>query len=121
VCLFVGTTRQFTDGVETLRLYYDSYADMALASMEKLVREAQQTWQLERCCIMHRTGRVEIGEASVVVAVGSAHRGPAFEACRFLIDRLKEEVPVWKREELADGSASWVRGVDTGSSSPERE
>jgi len=116
VCVFVGTARRFTADRVTERLFYECYHDMALEAMESIVREARKRWQLQRCAVVHRTGWIEIEEASVVVAVGCAHRAEAFEACRFLIDRLKQEVPIWKRERFANGSENWVEGAGTSDS-----
>ena len=80
---------------------------MALRQMAALEEEAGVRWPLSRVSIVHRLGSVGIGEASVVVAVSAAHRNEAFEACRFLIDRLKEDVPIWKNEHFSDGSSAW--------------
>ena len=105
--LFVGTTRQWTGATETKFLEYDSYSDMARAMLEKLEVEARRRWSIENVAIVHRLGRVEIGEASVAVAVGAAHRGAAFEAARWLIDEIKLNVPIWKREH-GQAEARWV-------------
>jgi molybdopterin synthase catalytic subunit len=108
VVLFLGTTRQFTAGRETASLDYECYHDMALAKLAELEAEARSKWPLIHCAVVHRTGHVAIGEASVAVAVSSAHRGIAFEAGQWLIDRLKEVVPIWKKENWADGTSQWV-------------
>jgi molybdopterin synthase catalytic subunit len=108
VVLFLGTTRQFTAGRETASLDYECYHDMALAKLAELEAEARSKWPLSHCAVVHRTGHVAIGEASVAVAVSSAHRGIAFEAGQWLIDRLKEVVPIWKKENWADGTSQWV-------------
>ncbi len=113
LALFVGTTRRWTDGDEgrreTDRLSYEAYAPMALAELDRLAAEAAERWPVARCCLWHRTGDVPVAEASVVVGVATPHRAEAFAACRWLIDTLKEHVPIWKRESFADGTASWVR------------
>ena len=103
VVLFVGTTRQFTAGRETASLDYECYADMARAKLAEIEAEARRRWQLVECAIVHRVGHLEIGEASVAVAVSTAHRQAAFEAGQWLIDTLKQVVPIWKQENWADG------------------
>lgn len=108
--LFVGATRQWTAGKETVRLEYDCYEAMALKEMERLAEEAQARWPVERVCLLHRLGIVPPAEASVVVGAATPHRADAFAACRFLIDTLKQQVPIWKREVYADGSTEWVEG-----------
>ena len=108
--LFIGTTRQWTADKETVQLDYDCYKAMALKEMERLAEEAQVRWPVERVCILHRLGVVPPAEASVVVGVATPHRAEAFAACRFLIDTLKQQVPIWKREVYADGSTEWVEG-----------
>lgn len=108
IVLFLGTTRQFTDAKETFTLSYSAYAPMAQSQMEKLSAQAQARWPVEKCAIAHRLGEVPIGEASVAVAVSSPHRRDAFEAASWLMDRLKELVPVWKKEHWANGGTDWV-------------
>jgi len=108
VLLFLGTTREFTDQKQTVRLDYEAYNDMALRKLAELESTAQERWLLVNCAIVHRLGSVPLGEASVVIAVSSAHRSDAFEAGRWLIDTLKREVPIWKREHWADGTTQWV-------------
>jgi molybdopterin synthase catalytic subunit len=105
--VFIGTTRNQSRGRGVSALEYEAYEPMALKIMELIEREACDRWPLQRVSIVHRLGRVEVGEASIVIAVSSAHRKEAFEACRFLIDRLKQDVPIWKREYLADGTVEW--------------
>lgn len=93
-------------------LEYEVYEEMALGKIRQMVSNACGQWPLLGVAVVHRTGRVAVGEASVVIAVSSAHRGPAFEACRYLIDTLKKEVPIWKKEVFPDGH-SWV-GMEGG-------
>jgi molybdopterin synthase catalytic subunit len=114
VAVFVGTTRaeQSPAGQALAALDYEAYADMALEAMRSLAARARERWPIVKLALLHRVGRVAVGEASVVVAVSCGHRAEAFEACRWLIDTLKAEVPIWKKEEWADGSASWVEGQD---------
>jgi len=104
---FVGTTRRDNVGRRVLRLEYEAYEPMALSEMRKLAREAGERWQIVRIAIGHRIGLVEIGETSVAIAVAAAHRAEAFEACRFAIDRLKEIVPIWKKEYF-EGGEVWI-------------
>ncbi|WDI40960.1 molybdenum cofactor biosynthesis protein MoaE [Bremerella sp. P1] len=108
VVLFLGTTRQFTDAKETVTLTYTAYVPMATSEMEKLEAEAKARWPIDQCVLIHRLGEVPIGEASVAVAVSTPHRRDAFEAASWLMDRLKELVPVWKKEHWASGSTDWV-------------
>ncbi len=108
LALFLGTTRRWTDGQETLSLFYEAYEPMALAEMGRLSDEAFRRWPVRRLCLWHRLGEVPAGEISVLVGVATPHRAEAFEACRFLIDTLKRQVPIWKRETLSDGQRVWV-------------
>lgn len=108
VVLFLGTVREFTHGRRTVALDYECYPGMARKKMEELEAEARQRWPIIHCGIVHRLGRLELGEASVAVAVSTPHRNDAFEAGRWLIDTLKEVVPIWKRENWDDGSQEWV-------------
>lgn len=108
--LFVGTTRRWTGDAETVELSYECYEPMALREMASLAREAAERWPVRRVCIHHRLGTVPLAEASVVVGVSTPHRAEAFEACRWLIDTLKRQVPIWKREHYRDGHTEWVEG-----------
>lgn len=108
--LFVGTTRRWTGDAETVALSYECYAPMAMKEMRRLIAEAMARWPVVRACLWHRLGTVPVAEASVLVGVATPHRADAFEACRFLIDRLKRQVPIWKRETYADGRMEWVQG-----------
>jgi MoaE-MoaD fusion protein len=110
VCVFDGVARNNTKGRPTLYLEYEGYEEMALRTMRDLGAEVRAAWPaVDRIGITHRLGRVEIGESSVVIVVTSAHRGVTFDACRHAIDRLKQTVPIWKKEYFADG-AVWVQG-----------
>lgn len=109
--LFVGTTREMTGGKQTVKLDYESHRVMAVMQLEKLESEARTRWDLLGVSIIHRLGDVAIGEASIAIAVSSAHRKQAFEAGEWLIDTIKKEVPIWKREEWSDGSLEWVHPV----------
>lgn len=108
VVLFLGTTREFTGERQTESLDYECYPQMAERQMAELEAEARRKWPIVECAIVHRLGRLELGEASVAIAVSSPHRHDAFEAGQWLIDRLKEVVPIWKKENWADGTSEWV-------------
>jgi molybdopterin converting factor subunit 1 len=107
ICTFVGTTRENNVGRKVLRLEYEAYDAMALSEIRKLADEAGRRWGITRIAITHRVGVVEIGETSVAIAVSAPHRAEAFEACRFAIDRLKEIVPIWKKEHF-EGGEVWI-------------
>ena len=108
VVLFLGTTREFTAGRQTESLDYESYGEMAVRKLEELEQQARQRWSLTEVTIVHRLGHLGIGEASVAIAVSAPHRKDAFTAGQWLIDTLKEIVPIWKKENWADGSSEWV-------------
>ena len=108
VVLFLGTVREFTLGRQTAYLEYEAYRPMAEGKTAELIEEAAERWTILKATVVHRLGRMELGDASVAVAVSSPHRPDAFEAGRFLIDRLKEVVPIWKQEHYADGEVEWV-------------
>lgn len=110
VDIFLGTTRRWTSGRETVLLEYECYEAMALSEMRRLLREADDRWPISRACLLHRTGEVPLRETSVIVGVSTPHRDAAFAACRYLIDALKQRVPIWKRERFADGTTEWVEG-----------
>ena len=107
--IFDGVVRNHTRGRRTLYLDYEAYEAMALKQMESLAVEARARFGVRGASIVHRLGRLEIGETSVLIVVASAHRGAAFEACRWIIDTLKKTVPIWKKEYFADG-AVWADG-----------
>lgn len=104
-----GYAREWTKGKQTLHLVYEAYAPMAIKEMRRLGREAHERFQISYLGIVHRTGKLEIGETSVVISVGAPHRGAAFEACEWAIRELKRTVPIWKKEVFADGEV-WVEG-----------
>jgi molybdopterin synthase catalytic subunit len=97
-----------TSGRQTVSLEYEAYPEMASKKMEELETEARSRWPIIGVAIVHRVGHLDLGEISVVVAVSCPHRDDAFEACRWIIDTLKEIVPIWKREIWADGTEEWV-------------
>ena len=107
VVIFDGVARNNTKGRATLYLEYEGYAEMAVRTFEQICREVHERWPINRVGIVHRLGRIEITESSVVIVVASAHRKVAFEACHYAIDRLKKIAPIWKKEYFEDG-AVWV-------------
>ncbi len=116
VVLFLGTVREMTDGRQTVALDYEGFPQMAEAKLEELLVEARLKWPIIEGAIAHRLGRLELGDVSVAVAVSTPHRQQAFEASKYLIDRLKAVVPIWKKENWADGSTAWVHpSVSAGS------
>lgn len=109
VVTFVGTTRNRHEGRPVRYLEYEAQEALARKELERLCAEAREKWEIAEAGVWHRLGKVEIGETSVAIAVSAAHRAPAFDACRFLIDTLKRTVPVFKKEYFADGGdAVWV-------------
>lgn len=116
VVTFLGTTRGLTGGREVTHLEYEAYRPMADNTLARIVDEIRQRWDIEDVAVHHRLGRLEIGEISLVVAVASPHRRAAFEACQYSVDRIKQVVPIWKKELFKDGEV-WV-GSD-GSVPPE--
>lgn len=109
VVTFEGIVRSHSHGRKTLYLEYEAYEPMAIRKMEEIGREIKQKYAIDHAGVVHRVGRLEIGETSVAIVVTAAHRRPAFEACQYAIDRLKQIVPVWKKEYFADG-AVWAEG-----------
>jgi molybdopterin synthase catalytic subunit len=109
---FVGMTRNTNDGRQVIRLEYECYPGMAEKEMVKIAEEALSRWSIVKIAMIHRLGRVDIGEASVAIAVSSGHRHAAFEACHYAINQLKETVPIWKKE-LYEGGELWI-GSQTG-------
>ena len=108
VVTFAGTVRDNTEGRRTLRLEYEAYAEMAEAKMQEVGVEISERWGIEDVAMIHRVGTLEIGEISILISVAAPHRKNAFEACSYAIDRVKQIVPVWKKEIWADGEREWV-------------
>lgn len=108
VVLFLGTVRELTGQRVTVSLDYDAYPAMAEKKMAEIEAETRQRWPVGALLLEHRLGHLEVGDISVAVAVSCPHRAQAFEACRYAIDRLKELVPIWKKENWADGTTEWV-------------
>ncbi|HUF54871.1 MAG TPA: molybdenum cofactor biosynthesis protein MoaE [Dehalococcoidia bacterium] len=109
VALFFGVVRESNLGRRVLHLEYDAYPEMATQVMERIASEIRDRFDVVDIAIQHRTGRLEIGEASLLVAVSAAHRREAFDACHALVDRFKEDVPIWKKE-VFEGGEEWIEG-----------
>jgi molybdopterin synthase catalytic subunit len=107
IVTFLGTTRNQNAGRRVIRLEYEAYTRMAVSEMRRLAAEARRRWPLRKVAMAHRIGTVPVGQASVAIAVSAAHRAEAFAACHWLIDRLKEIVPIWKREHFHGGQV-WI-------------
>jgi YD repeat-containing protein len=109
IAAFVGVVRDHDDGRKVVALEYDAYDRLAAEQLAAVAREAQAKWPDARIAVQHRAGRLVVGEASVAIAVACPHRAEAFACCRHVIDRVKEAVPIWKREE-GDGGGRWLEG-----------
>ena len=118
LAVFLGTVRDFTGPTRLAYMEYDAYKEMAEKKMAQIVDEARARWDTPDIAVAHRFGRLELTEPSVIIAVGTPHRADAFEACRYVIDRIKEEVPIWKKEVDEHGQGEWVRAVCRPSKSP---
>jgi molybdopterin synthase catalytic subunit len=110
-CVFIGTVRDRSDAGEVTGLAYEAWTELGVERFRELAAEVRERWSVRRIALLHRTGELAVGEISVVVAVSSAHRAEAFDACRHAIERLKHDVPIWKKETLVTGDAHWVRGA----------
>jgi len=108
--LFIGTVRDNSDAGDVDRIIYDAYLPMAEKRMAEIEEEVMRMWPVRKVAAQHRVGELRVGEVSVVVAVSAPHRAEAFEACRHAIERIKHDVPIWKKERLADGQERWVEG-----------
>jgi molybdopterin synthase catalytic subunit len=109
-CVFAGTVRDRSDQGDVTGLTYEAWDELAVARLEEIAEELFQKWPVRRVALLHRTGELAVGEASVVVACSAPHRADAFDACRHGIERLKQDVPIWKKEALVSGEAHWVQG-----------
>ena len=121
IATFIGTARNQNEGRKVISLEYEAYPEMAEKELARLEQEAQEQWDLRGLAIVHRIGPVQIGEASVMIAVSAAHRQDAFAACRFAIEEIKKRVPIWKKE-VFEGGEVWI-GTQSGqpfSSTPEK-
>lgn len=108
--LFVGMVRDRNDGRDVGHLEYRAYAEMAERVLEEIVREAETRWEVGEATVVHRVGRLEIGETAVAIVVAAPHRGEAYEASRYIIEELKKRVPIWKREGYVEGESEWLPG-----------
>lgn len=108
ICVFTGVVRDHADDKDVAKLEYEAYVELATKEMRRIVEQVMAEMPGVRLAATHRIGSLEVGDAAVVVAASSAHRAEAFEACRATIDRIKESVPVWKKEWAPDGTANWV-------------
>lgn len=108
VVVFAGTVREWTRGRQTLRLEYEAYDDMAVAQLREVTGACRERWPIDRICIWHRVGVLEIGETSLLVGVSTPHRKDAYAAAEFAVNTLKRIVPIWKKEWYADGEVQWV-------------
>jgi molybdopterin synthase catalytic subunit len=109
-CVFVGTVRDHSNAGDVTGLRYEAWDELAKERLHEIAGELFERWPIRKVAILHRTGDLAVGEVSVVIACSAPHRGDAFEACRHGIERLKEDVPIWKREALVSGDAHWVMG-----------
>ncbi|MBI2486960.1 MAG: molybdenum cofactor biosynthesis protein MoaE [Deltaproteobacteria bacterium] len=109
VVLFIGTVRKLSKGKEVEYLEYEAYKEMALREFCKIVGEIKEKWNVKKIAIIHRTGKIKLGEASVVIAVSAPHRDEAFQASRYVIEKLKQTVPIWKKE-VWEGGEEWIQG-----------
>ena len=110
VALFYGVARNHSDGRPVLALEYEAYPALAEKKLRSVAEEVRTRWPITGIGILHRTGRLAIGETSLLVAVSAAHRQEAFQACHYAVDRIKETVPIWKKEVWEDGDGAWVDG-----------
>ena len=112
ICVFVGTVRDHSGGGEAVReLTYEAWDELAAERLTEIAEQIFERWSVCRVALLHATGTLAIGQISVVVAVSAPHRAEAFEACRFGIEQLKHDVPIWKKESLTTGEADWVMGA----------
>lgn len=107
VVTFIGTVRNNSEGKKVLYLEYECYEPMAVKKLNEIADEIKRRWKINDISVIHRVGRLEIGDTAIVIAVGSPHRQEAFEACKYAIDTIKETVPIWKKEFYENGS-SWI-------------
>ncbi len=105
--VFIGTVRNHTKGKRVIRLDFEAYDKMAIKEMKKIIQQARSQWPVEHMAMVHRTGKLQIGDIAVIIAVSTPHRSASFAACQFAIDTLKETVPIWKKEIFEDGEV-WV-------------
>jgi molybdopterin synthase catalytic subunit len=109
-CVFVGTVRDHSKAGDVTGLRYEAWDELAIERLHEIAAELSAKWPVRKVAILHRTGDMAVGEASVVIACSAPHRSDAFDACRHAIERLKQDVPIWKKETLLSGDAHWVMG-----------
>jgi molybdopterin synthase catalytic subunit len=109
-CVFIGTVRDHSQAGDVTGLRYEAWEELAQTRLQEIAGEMSQRWPVRKIALFHRTGDLVVGEVSVIVACSAPHRADAFEACRHGIERLKEDVPIWKKEALVSGEARWVMG-----------
>ncbi|XP_033124657.1 molybdopterin synthase catalytic subunit-like isoform X3 [Anneissia japonica] len=112
ISLFAGTTRDHFEGKKVARLEYEAYVPMAEKEIENICTDIRSKWQVEHIAVFHRLGLVKIGEASVIIAISSNHRKESLEAVQYCIDKLKEMVPIWKKEVYEDGNSDWKANIE---------
>jgi molybdopterin synthase catalytic subunit len=110
VCMFLGTVRDHSGAGSVTGLRYEAWEEMAATRMREIAGEMLEKWPVRKAALLHRTGALDVGEVSVVVACSAPHRAEAFEACRHGIERIKEDAPIWKKEALTSGESHWVMG-----------
>lgn len=120
IVTFIGSVRDFSDGNQVERLEYEAFEPMAIAKLQQVVEEARARWPVQAMAIQHRLGVLQIGEDAVIIAVACPHRAEAFAACQYAIDRIKEIVPIWKKE-YGEAGAVWVGGPTLEASPPSRD
>ena len=108
VVLFLGTVRDFSDGRIVVGLDYDAYPSMAVAKLTEIIKEANERWPLHYAEVVHRYGRMDVGDVAVALVASSAHRAEAFDAGRWMMDEIKKRAPIWKCEQWAEGGSDWV-------------
>ena len=109
-CVFLGTVRDHSNAGGVDGLSYEAWDELALRRLEEIAGEAFETWRIRKMAILHRTGDLGVGEVSVIVAASAEHRAESFDACRHGIERLKQDVPIWKKEHVHGGDSHWVMG-----------
>ena len=109
-CVFLGTVRDHSNAGDVTGLTYEAWDDLAVKRLDEIAAEARDRWNLCAVSLLHRTGALQVGETSVIVAASAPHRADAFEAARHAIERLKEDVPIWKKEGLVTGESHWIMG-----------
>lgn len=107
VDIFVGTVRNFAEGKDVEALEYHGYPEMGERVLQRMIEQAFEKWNIGRIAVQHRLGRLQLTEASVIIAVSAPHRAEAFEACRFIIEEIKKDLPIWKKEYFVDGEHHW--------------